>query len=335
MSEQTAVTNRTPTASERFMQVTVKQFLSDVGKVEVNEYERTLLQHIYIRVDMTIAEYNVKQSANSQISWQNINMKKLAVDAVNRVKLGLDALIPGHLYAILYKSGKQEGMFDVDLRVGYKGEEFYTIRGSMFGLKHIYKRLVYGDEKLIVFPKGRNNPVESYELRLTDDPFNRGELRGGFAYLEYEDPELNELVVLSKADIEKRHKTAQSEKFWGPWYDEMALKTIIHAAAKKVTLDPEKVNATALVAADDEGDYADAMVNQYANDTAISLEVPVQNASLPQPQQAIELDAQPQEQPAPAPVQHAVDTAPAQQSFDDYYSQPAPTQQASGRKRPF
>lgn len=336
MNEQTTVSNRPITAAERFMQVTVKQFLSDVGKVEVNEYERTLLQHIYIRVDMTITEFNAKQNERGQISWQNINMKKLAVDAVNRVKLGLDALIPGHLYAILYKNGKQDGMYDVDLRVGYKGEEFYTIKGSMFGLKHIYKRLVYGDEKLIVFPKGRNNAVESYELRLTDDPFNRGELRGGFAYLEYEDPELNELVVLSKADIEKRHKVAQSETFWGKWYDEMALKTIVHAAAKKVTLDPEKVNATALVAVDSEVDYGEILMEQNANDTPISLDAAAQ-ASLPQPQQAIELDTMQQEQPAhdPVPVQHTVEAPPAQQSFDDYYDQPAPPQQASGRKRPF
>lgn len=332
MSEQTTIANRNATPSERFMQTTIKQYLSDVGKAEVSDYEKTLLQHIFIRIDMTIQEYNAKQGANGQISWQNINMKKLAIDAVNRAKLGLDALIPGFLYAILYRNGKQDGLFDVDLRVGYKGEEYYTVKGSMFGLKHIYKRLVYGDEKLIVYPKGRNNPVEGYELKLTDDPFNRGELRGGFAYLEYEDPERNELVILSKADIEKRHKIAQSDKFWGPWYDEMALKTIVHAAAKKVAIDPEKVNVTALVAAESEEEYPDLAAMQNANEIPVTLDSPA--PTLPEPQKVVEIPTAKQEAaeavPEPVEEQYAQPN-----NLDDIFGEYQPPQQTSSRKRPF
>lgn len=329
---ETTLVQREQTPSERFTTSAINQYLSDVGRSEISDYERTLIQHIFIRVDMAIADYNVK--ASNPISWKNINMKKLAIDAVNRVKLGLDALIPGHLYAILYRNGKQEGLFDVDLRIGYKGEEYYTIMGSMFGLKHIYKRLVYAGEKLIVYPKGRNNPVESYELKLTDDPFNKGELLGGFAYLEYEDEELNELVILSKADIEKRHAVARSQDFWGKWYDEMAYKTIIHAAAKKVTLDPTKVNATAIATADAESEveYPDMAVMQNANVTPIELNAdgPV---ALPEEQPAVEM-----------PPMNSVDPEPTATPVADYAANPNTSQQSMmdipeapklSRKRPF
>ena len=259
MPENNSVATRQMTPAERFTVESMKQYASDVGRVEISEYEKVLLQHVYIRVDMAIIQYNVDHKNEPDISWYNINMRKLAIDAANRVKLGLDALIPGHMYAILYKNGKQENLYDIDLRIGYKGEEFFTQKGALHPIKRIYKRLVYGNEKLIVHPAGMNNPVEGYELILGEDPFNRGDLRGGFAYIEYEDPTLNELIVMSKADIEKRRAVAMSGKFWNAWYDEMCLKTIIHKAAGTIILDPEKVNSSALAAvnAEDEIDYGD------------------------------------------------------------------------------
>ena len=258
MSENNIVETRTQTPAERFTAESMKQYANDVGRIEISEYEKVLLQHIYIRVDMAIIQYNVDHPGEKdQISWYNINMRKLAIDAANRVKLGLDALIPGHMYAILYKNGKQDNLYDVDLRIGYKGEEFYTQKGALHPIKRIYKRLVYGNEKLIVHPAGMNNPIEGYQLILGEDPFNHGELRGGFAYIEYEDPSLNELIVMSKADIEKRRAVAKSGKFWNAWYDEMCLKTIIHKAAGTVVLDPEKINSSALaaVSSEEEIDY--------------------------------------------------------------------------------
>ena len=162
MTENKTVATRQMTPAERFTVESMKQYASDVGRVEISEYEKVLLQHVYIRVDMAIIQYNV-DNKGAEISWYNINMRKLAIDAANRVKLGLDALIPGHMYAILYKNGKQENLYDVDLRIGYKGEEFYTQKGALHPIKRIYKRLVYGNEKLIVHPAGMNNPVEGYE----------------------------------------------------------------------------------------------------------------------------------------------------------------------------
>ena len=73
----------------------------------MTEYDKTLAQHLFVRIDAAFAEMNARKSGNDiPVSWNNVNMRKLAIDAVHRVQLGIDALIPGHLYPIclLYTS---------------------------------------------------------------------------------------------------------------------------------------------------------------------------------------------------------------------------------------
>jgi recombination protein RecT len=102
--------------------------------------------------------------------------------------------------------------------------------------------------------------VESYEFEIVE-PFNRGEVVGGFYYHEFRDhPEKNKLRVFSKADIDKRKPDHASVEFWGGtkdqwvdgkksgtvevegWYDEMAYKTIYKAAYNAITIDSQKID---------------------------------------------------------------------------------------------
>lgn len=238
---------REDTLSERFSKSVLKQYAGEVGRVELTEHENTLIQHMFICCDAAFKEAEGKRTKqdNPPIVWANVNMEKLAIDTVHRVKLGLDALVPGHIYPIAYLNGKTK-KYDIDLRIGYKGEEFYLLKSSLDPIRNIYLQLVYGNEKLVWHPKGRSNPVETYDLIPAEDPFDRGELRGGFAYIEYEDEIKNKLIIMPKAEFDKRRKLSGSDKFWGPYYDKMCLKTLVHEAANEIILDPEKVDITAL-----------------------------------------------------------------------------------------
>lgn len=99
-SPKTALAKREPTHSERFAAMVERQFAGEVGNLNFTSYEKTLAQHLFIKVDAALAEAETKRRDASKpaIAWPNINMTKLAIDAVNRVQLGIDALIPGSLY---------------------------------------------------------------------------------------------------------------------------------------------------------------------------------------------------------------------------------------------
>ena len=45
--------------------------------------------------------------------------------------------------------------------------------------------------------KSKDNKVEGYEFEI-NNPFDRGEIQGGFAYIQFSDPEKNKLIMMSK-----------------------------------------------------------------------------------------------------------------------------------------
>lgn len=235
------------TPSLRFTQMVERQYSTEVGHLDMSDYERQLLQHLFIKCDSAFIEAGSKQTKDQlPIIWKNINMNKLAIDAVHRIRLGLDALIPGHIYPIAYYN-KDSKQYDIDLRIGYKGEAYYIRKASMRPIKDIRVELVFSTDEFIVYKKGLSSNVEGYDFHVKQ-PFDRGDLVGGFAYLEYEDDSENVLIVLSKNAFEKYRSVAKSNTFWSQWYEEMCYKTLVHRIAGKVTIDPVKISAQAMAA---------------------------------------------------------------------------------------
>ena len=233
--------------SLRFSQMVERQYLSEVGGLDMTDHERQLLQHLFIKCDSAFIEANSKLGKDQlPITWNNINMTKLAIDAVHRIRLGLDALIPGHVYPIAYYN-KDTKRYDVDLRIGYKGEAYYIRRASLRPIKDIRVELVFSTDEFIVYKKGLSSKVEGYDFNIKQ-PFDRGDLVGGFAYLEYEDDSENVLIVLSKKSFDKYRSLAKSATFWNQWYEEMCYKTLVHRIADKVTIDPLKISAQSIAA---------------------------------------------------------------------------------------
>ena len=235
------------TPSLRFTQMVERQYSTEVGHLDMTDHERQLLQHLFIKCDTAFIEANSKQGKDQlPIVWKNINMTKLAIDAVHRIRLGLDALIPGHVFPIAYYN-KDTKQYDIDLRIGYKGEAYYIRQASMRPIKDIRVELVFSTDEFIVYKKGLSSKVEGYDFHVKQ-PFDRGDLVGGFAYLEYEDESENVLIILSKKAFEKYRSVAKSNTFWSQWYEEMCYKTLVHRIADKVTIDPQKISAQAMAA---------------------------------------------------------------------------------------
>lgn len=310
MTENTNVQTRQMTPSERFMAESLRQYEASAGNLAISDYEKTLLQHVFIKADMSLQDMNNNLEASQAkgykkdqppITWQNIDIKKMALDAVNRAQLGIDAMIPGHMYPIAYWR-KEKGLYDLDLRIGYKGEMYYIQESALHPIREIRVELVHQTDDFTVYKKDSANKVEGYTFKV-NQPFSRGPVVGGYAYIEYEDNCSNVLIVMSLDEIMKR-KPGNSE-FWAKWEQEMQYKTLVHAAAGKVILDPKKVNATAMAMAETD-DYAvynntpsdENSINLVLEGKALAEQHP---AALPEPRQEM-----PVQQPA-----RTVDKTPA------------------------
>ena len=280
------------TVSERFTTAVIREFESVAGQgLQLNPYQKKLAQDLFIKIDTTLKELEGKRTDQNKpaVTWQNVNMGKLAIDAVHRINLGLDALVPGHIYPIPYLNGRTK-KYDLDLRIGYKGKDLYRRQMAEEPPVDVIYELVYSNDKFTVFKKGIKNPVESYQFDVPE-PFNRGEIVGGFAYIIYKDETKNKLITVQGKDFDKAKAKAQSKDFWEAWPEAMKLKTIVNRATDKIPIDPKKVNASFLAAEHDEeiADRAivDAQIAENANTgPALELEAESSGEAPPEPEEA-------------------------------------------------
>lgn len=239
------------TVSERFVKNVERQFVAELGaSIKWNPLQQTLAQHLYIKIDAALKALEAKRlkdnKGGSPYTWDNVNLTKLAVDAVHRVALGLDALIANHIHPVPYFNSKI-GKYDLDLRIGYMGKDFTRRKLSLDPIVDIVYKLVYETDEFTPLFKSRTNELESYEHNPTS-PFNPGKVIGGFGYIAYEDPKKNRLVIVTQRDFDRAQGSAQTQDFWGQGKSdvEMKLKTVVHRTTEKIALDPGKVNMPSL-----------------------------------------------------------------------------------------
>lgn len=209
MTNQNQLTNQDTsiqaTQSERFLKNVETQFAAEAGApMAFTDYERTLAQHLFLKVDNVLKDLETKRLSadkpyGTAYEWKNVNMRKMALDSVHRVKLGLDALIPNHVHPVPYFN-KREGKYDIDLRVGYVGEAYYKIQNAVDEPIDVIYELVYDTDEFIPIKKSHKNKIESYEFTIKN-PFSRGKIIGGFGYIVYENEIKNELVMVTEEDF--------------------------------------------------------------------------------------------------------------------------------------
>ena len=272
MSEKNKEPNESLAVSERFTSLVLKEFGGNIaGDLMVTDHHKALIQGYFIAIDRALAaaEENRKRKNEKNadhkfdndlpVVWTNVNLTDLAIDLMHYAKLGLDMQEPNMLFAIPYKNNKRN-IYDVVLMEGYNGIRLIAERYAIDPPKNVVVEVVYSTDKFRVVKKDISHRVEGYEFEITN-PFSRGELVGGFAFLEFDDPTKNKLITMSKNDILKRKPASASPEFWGGkktvwengkkseveldgWFDEMVRKTLIREAYGKKHLprDPRKVD---------------------------------------------------------------------------------------------
>ena len=237
-------TKAEPTFSQRFTSAVVREFAGQVGVIQLTPLQERLAQHLFVAIDNQLKVLDAKRATTNKqaapIDWPHINMAKLAVDAVHRVQLGLDALIPNHIHAIPYFNTRLE-KYDLDLRIGYAGADTYKRKMATEPPIDIIYELVYETDIFEPVKKDENSSCESYVFDVKK-PFDRGEVIGGFGYIQYQEKAKNKLVLVSKADFDKSRKAAKSDAFWSSYPREMMYKTLVLRTLKHIPVDPEKVD---------------------------------------------------------------------------------------------
>lgn len=284
--------------SERFMDMVVREFkdLAGGNGLQLTPVQKRLAQHLFISIDHALQSFEKKRLATNQkdkapFEWSNVNLAKLATDAIHRINLGLDALIPNHISPIPYFNGKEK-KYDLDLRVGYVGKDYYRRKMALYEPMDIFYELVYSNDNFTPLKKSIKNEIESYEFEIKE-PFNRGNIIGGFGYVMYEDSRKNKLVIVSEAAFKKAEKNAKSSNFWKDYPIEMRYKTLVHRVTDKLAVDPEKINESyAIVEEDDMETKLLEDIDANANREPID----IQPDPEPEPQSEQGKDEEPQDE---------------------------------------
>jgi len=251
--------------SNRFMNAVVKEFSGSVGEVALTNFQRRLVQNYFIAVDQALVKAEQKRQMKKSnkdplaVTWSNIDMQQLALDVVACARVGLDPAQPNHISPVPYKDNSR-GKYVVVFIDGYRGIE---LKARKYGLDipdSVTVELVYSNDHFKPIKKDANNKVESYEFEV-NNPFDRGDLVGGFYYHGYnENPTKNKLVIFTLKDILKRRPEYASTEFWGGkkaiwkdgkrigeeevegWFEKMCWKTIYRAAYRDITIDSQKID---------------------------------------------------------------------------------------------
>jgi len=257
-------------ASEKFTTYALREFGSQVaGEVGMTDYQRTLIQGYFIGIDRSLKmaeenrirknESNTDKKWNNDlpINWNTVNLKELVLDVVHYAKIGLDMMQPNHLSAIPFKNRKTK-QYDVAFIKGYIGIQYIAEKYALNKPKNVITELVYSTDAFKPVKKNVNNSIESYEFEIAN-PFDRGNVVGGFGYIEYDNPEDNKLIIMTMKDIEKRKPKNAAAEFWGGkttewrggkkvevttdgWFEEMCMKTLKRYVYNHIEIDPKKID---------------------------------------------------------------------------------------------
>jgi len=276
------------TLASKFVDRIMTEFAADVGApLSLNPYQKTLAQHLYLKADSALKELEAKRLARNgdgaPIVWENVNVRKLAVDAAHRINLGLDALIPNHIHIIPYFNRKL-GKYDLDLRIGYEGKLYYKMEAAIEKPVRIISELVYSNDEFQAFKFDMDNDREFFQFKITK-PFDRGDFIGGFGYIMYEDPRLNILVTVPKWEFDRAEAVGNKDFWKGSSRTDMLKKTLMHRILNHLKPDPRKINSS----------YA--AVEEAERDDVIEMEPdekPIRQASTPPPPpRVVEVEQEP------------------------------------------
>jgi len=271
-AQKTEVVQQRLTDAERFTNKVLQEFTGQAGgEIALTKFQKRLVQNYFISVDLALAKAETNRLKKDEqyrdaipVKWENVNMAQLAVNVVSSARIGFDPALPNHINMVPFKNNSTQ-KYDIGFIPGYRGKELMAMKYGLDIPKDVVVELVYSTDKFRVIKKDLNNSVEGYDFEVVN-PFNRGDIIGGFYYHVFDDKTKNKLVFYSKAEIDKRKPEYASSDFWGgekpvwKWndktkknekvgveqvegfYAEMAYKTLYRAAYGAITIDSQKID---------------------------------------------------------------------------------------------
>lgn len=279
MNKDNTLAIKQETLSSRFIEHVQKEFVSAIGnQTEFTEHERKLATNFYIYADNQLKEFEAKRikdnKSGSPYEWSNVNMAKLAVDVVHRIRLGLDALIKNHLHIVPYWN-KKRSQYNLDIRIGYVGKLFIAKQMSIEPIRDIRLYMVHENDRFVFEQINGLEPRETFSFDIKD-PFNRGAIKGGFGFIRYEDESLNKVVLVSEEEFKKAQNVAKSSNFWRDWGDRMRFKTLAHRVSDAVRIDPRKVHDSFYQVQEEDSLFTNNIDSKHT-EQSIDLEIPDAN----------------------------------------------------------
>lgn len=231
--------------AKRFTNLVIGEFRNLPGNINLTDYQKELIQHLFLKIEMYLKDPK-NQYRNPPISWSNINLSELALAAVDRVRMGLDALIPNHIHPIAYAHNDKKGNFidyTLNLQVGYIGWDYMKRTIALNPPQHITYQLVHKTDNFKPFMRSKDIPYDQYSFEIIE-PFNRGPVIGGFGYIEYDEPKRNKLVIVSEKEFQaSKDKCPDPKKtFWNNFPDQMRFSKLVMRTVsdKNIPPDPKK-----------------------------------------------------------------------------------------------
>ena len=206
--------------SEQFTSKVLREFGSTAGAIQVTDYQRQLIQGYFIAIDRALKaaeEKRLYKNTNNSdhtyddpnpITWNTVDLNALALDVVHYAKMGLDMMQSNHLSAIPFKNNNKvcksgTKMYTVTLMPGYNGIQYIALKYALEKPVSVTTELVYSTDTFKPIKRSHDNKVENYVFEI-NNAFDRGEIIGGFGYIEYKEPEKNKLIIMTMKDIMKR-----------------------------------------------------------------------------------------------------------------------------------
>ncbi|WP_339063595.1 recombinase RecT [Tepidibacillus marianensis] len=304
MSNQLEKQEHSISASERFTNKIVAEFSGGVGEVALTDFQKRLVQNYFMGIDSALRaaeDKRAKKKSNQDplpVTWASVNMEQLARDVVAAARIGLDPAQKNHINMIPFKNNNTN-KYDIAFVEGYRGIELKATKYGLDVPNTIVVELVYSNDTFKPIKKDFNNRVESYTFEV-GNPFDRGEVVGGFYYHVFNDNQSkNKLVTMSLKEILKRKPAYASPEFWGGekdkwengkkvgkeqvegWFEKMVYKTIYRAAYGDITIDSQKIDDDYLRLKQMEHSYAEVELekdlSENANREVIDIESVVVN----------------------------------------------------------
>ena len=222
-----------PAPIDRFTNAVISCYGDAENGLEVTEREKDIIKGYFLTIDLAL------RNSKENYTWSMVKLDELAPRLKHYARLGLDMQIDNHLFPIPFKE-TNAGKIRMNLIRGYEGYKYIAKKFAIEPFDDIIVKLVGKNDTFKPVYNDANHDFDSY-IYEENNPFDKGEIIGGFAYVKYPDKTKSKLIVMSLDEI-KKHEPRRGSSFWtGEWKEKMWLKTLIIEACKKISLDADKI----------------------------------------------------------------------------------------------